>query len=247
MFYRNDDNLAVGVLCDWDLAQDRSLLGPDRFERLVDDASQVLWAEEKEDEDKGENIEEVTVAARDGRLRAQGGQASEGLPHCRARYRTGTGPFMAIDLLVEQDIPYHQYRHDLESFFYVLVWFCAGFHPRCHKIERITSWLTPQLSDIGYRKKSFIETAAIRDTILRSVATEYKTLVSRWVAELRILFANFVNKTQCIKILLEEVANAEESGNLELVMKYKAKMNRKILERRDMVTFETFMKCLGPT
>ncbi|KAJ7447074.1 hypothetical protein B0H11DRAFT_2290249 [Mycena galericulata] len=37
-----------------------------------------------------------------------------------SRQRTGTKPFMAIDLLVEKP-PIHLYRHDLESFMYVLV------------------------------------------------------------------------------------------------------------------------------
>jgi hypothetical protein len=39
-----------------------------------------------------------------------------------ARYRTGTMQFMAIEVLRKTD---HTYRHDLESFFYVLLWMCA--------------------------------------------------------------------------------------------------------------------------
>ncbi|KAG5980339.1 hypothetical protein E4U55_004128 [Claviceps digitariae] len=39
-----------------------------------------------------------------------------------ARYRTGTVPFMAVEVLRKTD---HTYRHDLESFFYVLLWMCA--------------------------------------------------------------------------------------------------------------------------
>lgn len=37
------------------------------------------------------------------------------------RARTGTWPFMAADLLKDPPPP-HLYRHDLESFFYVIVW-----------------------------------------------------------------------------------------------------------------------------
>ncbi|KAL1977647.1 hypothetical protein VTN31DRAFT_506 [Thermomyces dupontii] len=36
-----------------------------------------------------------------------------------ARCRNGTMEFMAIDVLLNRD---HTYRHDLESFFYVLIW-----------------------------------------------------------------------------------------------------------------------------
>ncbi|KAI1476910.1 hypothetical protein F4774DRAFT_224639 [Daldinia eschscholtzii] len=39
-----------------------------------------------------------------------------------ARHRTGTMQFMAIEVLRKTD---HTYRHDLESFFYVLLWMCA--------------------------------------------------------------------------------------------------------------------------
>ncbi|KJK86574.1 hypothetical protein H633G_09576 [Metarhizium anisopliae BRIP 53284] len=39
-----------------------------------------------------------------------------------ARHQTGTMQFMAIEVLRRVD---HTYRHDLESFFYVLLWMCA--------------------------------------------------------------------------------------------------------------------------
>ncbi|KAI5917190.1 serine/threonine-protein kinase Sgk2 [Camillea tinctor] len=39
-----------------------------------------------------------------------------------ARHQTGTIQFMAIEVLRKTD---HTYRHDLESFFYVLLWMCA--------------------------------------------------------------------------------------------------------------------------
>jgi hypothetical protein len=39
-----------------------------------------------------------------------------------ARHQIGTKPFMAIEVLDGEE---HTYRHDLESFFYVLVWMCA--------------------------------------------------------------------------------------------------------------------------
>lgn len=39
-----------------------------------------------------------------------------------ARHQTGTMQFMAVEVLRRAD---HTYRHDLESFFYVLVWMCA--------------------------------------------------------------------------------------------------------------------------
>lgn len=43
----------------------------------------------------------------------------------KALQRTGTRPFMVLDLLVTNTPP-HLYRHYLESFLYILVW--AGLH-----------------------------------------------------------------------------------------------------------------------
>ena len=44
-----------------------------------------------------------------------------------SKHRTGTKPFMAIDL-IHLDPTVHMYRHDLESMFYVLVWITSRFH-----------------------------------------------------------------------------------------------------------------------
>ena len=43
------------------------------------------------------------------------------VPNSAALHRTGTLPFMARDLLRSPPPP-HYYRHDLESFFYILIW-----------------------------------------------------------------------------------------------------------------------------
>ncbi|TFK19410.1 hypothetical protein FA15DRAFT_760052 [Coprinopsis marcescibilis] len=47
------------------------------------------------------------------------------VPKSAAKHRTGTLPFMAMEMLV-QDPPAHLLRHDLESFFYILLW--AAIH-----------------------------------------------------------------------------------------------------------------------
>jgi hypothetical protein len=44
-----------------------------------------------------------------------------------SKHRTGTKPFMAIDL-IHPDPMVHMYRHNLESLFYVLVWITSRFH-----------------------------------------------------------------------------------------------------------------------
>ncbi|KAF8156125.1 hypothetical protein B0H34DRAFT_618675, partial [Crassisporium funariophilum] len=49
-------------------------------------------------------------------------EANNEIPLSTATHRTGTIPFMACDLLADDDPPPHLFRHDLESFYYILVW-----------------------------------------------------------------------------------------------------------------------------
>ena len=73
-----------------------------------------------------------------------------------ARHQTGTMEFMAIEVLLGID---HTYRHDLESFFYVLIWLCArrgwGFcgNPRGRPKESVLmKWYTGSFKDIARSK-----------------------------------------------------------------------------------------------
>lgn len=73
-----------------------------------------------------------------------------------ARHQTGTMEFMAIEVLLGID---HTYRHDLESFFYVLIWLCArrGWdlcrNPNGRpKVSRLSRWYTGTFEDIAQDK-----------------------------------------------------------------------------------------------
>ena len=73
-----------------------------------------------------------------------------------ARHQTGTMEFMAIEVLQGID---HTYRHDLESFFYVLIWLCArrGWdlyeNPRGRPKESVlTQWYSGSFKDIARSK-----------------------------------------------------------------------------------------------
>ena len=76
-----------------------------------------------------------------------------------ARQQTGTMEFMAIEVLRKID---HTYRHDLESFFYVLLWICARRawerEFECKLVDRprksiLTMWYTGDFDDIARRKR----------------------------------------------------------------------------------------------
>ncbi|KAL9098173.1 MAG: hypothetical protein Q9163_006116 [Psora crenata] len=76
-----------------------------------------------------------------------------------ARQQTGTMEFMAIQVL--QRVA-HTYRHDLESFFYVLLWICARRvwerEFKCSAVDRpkesmLSEWYTGSFKEIARRKE----------------------------------------------------------------------------------------------
>ncbi|OAX78717.1 hypothetical protein ACJ72_06972 [Emergomyces africanus] len=78
-----------------------------------------------------------------------------------ARHQTGTMEFMAIEVLRAVD---HTYRHDLESFFYVLIWQCARhgwerFNRSKEKPEDslLNEWYTGSYAKIAGRKKGHMD------------------------------------------------------------------------------------------
>jgi len=73
--------------------------------------------------------------------------------------RTGTIPFMALDLLTDDGVSEnieHRYRHDLESFLWVLVWVAkpvAVSNP--NKWLDLASWARAERIGCGMKKQSF--------------------------------------------------------------------------------------------
>ncbi len=76
----------------------------------------------------------------------------------RHHHLTGTRPFMALDLLENQsetERTVHLYRHDLESFFYILVWAATRY-----KFSTGAMITVPELDDWN-GEKSFQEKLAL--------------------------------------------------------------------------------------
>ncbi|KAJ7130173.1 hypothetical protein C8R44DRAFT_978331 [Mycena epipterygia] len=107
-------------------------------------------------------------------------------------HRTGTLPFMAVEVLVDGDnLPAHQPRHDLESLLYVLIWICVHYAGP-DNVERqnfdiyesyMKSWVRGDTySDIGLMKDSGMKTFWQRN-ILSNFAPYFEPLkpcVSAW-------------------------------------------------------------------
>ncbi|KAG1861394.1 hypothetical protein C8R48DRAFT_711317 [Suillus tomentosus] len=75
--------------------------------------------------------------------------------------RTGTVPFMALDLLMPDAIAgrvEHVYRHDAESFIWVLAWICLRYKEGKLRRKRrpLDEWLTTDAMGCFYRKSGFL-------------------------------------------------------------------------------------------
>ena len=157
MFYRDSDGQVVGVLCDWDLSASAEDLG--KYNPLAID------------QDTYKEVEDNTVAPlQDVRTQAVRSKLStiynastveddtgdEITQKRKARYRTGTEPFMAMDLLQEGKPPIHLYCHDLESFFWVLAYFVMTYNPTQHTVGCIKEWTSHDLISVGKAKAGFL-------------------------------------------------------------------------------------------
>ncbi|KAI5120094.1 hypothetical protein M0805_001250 [Coniferiporia weirii] len=107
--------------------------------------------------------------------------------------RTGTRPFMAIDLL-EAEPPDHVERFDWESIFYVLLWIgCHYINGR--EIEGIVfvDWLE---HDLGKLKK--FKRSDLGDFDFKKITDHFKPLVHLWLKPLQLLFrAGYDAQSDC--------------------------------------------------
>ena len=105
-----------------------------------------------------------------------------------ASHRTGTGPFMAIDLLeFDGDSP-HFYRHDLESFFYILIWCACGFllgGAEVRERKFVGSWAVKQWTEVHGKKTELYDPGqrAYKD-LEAAITTPFKPLWETWIRPL---------------------------------------------------------------
>ncbi|TCD67944.1 hypothetical protein EIP91_011808 [Steccherinum ochraceum] len=73
-----------------------------------------------------------------------------------SKHRTGTKPFMAMELLSDNP-PLHLYRHDLESLFYVMLWHTHRFAGgRQYENPELDEWATKSTKDVHNLKHALV-------------------------------------------------------------------------------------------
>ncbi|PCH39527.1 hypothetical protein WOLCODRAFT_167992 [Wolfiporia cocos MD-104 SS10] len=132
------------------------------------------------------------------------GAAELELPPEPLRYRTGTAPFMAVDLLAEGSMSAHRYHHDLESFFYLLVYVCATFDVKQHRLGHIYEWESANLAQVGKKKETFLKNPVVfNDTFQNQTDPGLKHLTEDWARLLKIMFFKIAHKSSDIMSLRE--------------------------------------------
>lgn len=162
-----------------------------------------------------------------------------------ARYRTGTGPFMALDLLQERTVPPHLYRHDLESFFFVLVWFCAVYNPREQTFGHIKNWENSDLVRVGNEKRSFLQNLTTEDQVFGNASPVYTPLISAWIKPLRNLLRDVHASYSELGMAISYRDEALREGMLGEAERYRKEVAVIQRHRDDSLTYENFMQCLG--
>ncbi|PPQ97337.1 hypothetical protein CVT26_006571 [Gymnopilus dilepis] len=118
-----------------------------------------------------------------------------------ASHRTGTLPFMALDLLKPGKRVLHVYRHDLESFFYILVWAAVHYDLKHGKRKScspkvLQSWLNESTCFLS-KHRFMSDSLAENDSIQQHIPDDAKRQIwDEWVVPLHILFKGaFVHRS----------------------------------------------------
>lgn len=103
-----------------------------------------------------------------------------------SRQRTGTTPYMAMDLLLPVT-PRHLCRHDLESLHYVIVALTTGYHEG-QKVPNppLQAWFQTTGTTLHGLKNSYFFTPA-------PLATEHFAAFDDWIIPMQTMFADGIN------------------------------------------------------
>jgi len=152
---------------------------------------------------------------------------------------------MALDLLSAGRTLHHRYRHDLESFFFLLAYFCAAYKPSQHKLGQIPQWEATDLLQVGDDKRRFVMDNgtfyAIYTGRTSIVHIDYLRLASTWLRPLRRLLSKVTLASACIMGKIAELACSEQDEHEDIqneIRELKA-------WRNTILTYESFMACLG--
>ncbi|RPB25765.1 hypothetical protein L211DRAFT_782201 [Terfezia boudieri ATCC MYA-4762] len=96
---------------------------------------------------------------------------------------TGTAPFIALELLLKPQV-HHTWRHDLESFLYVLIWLCTD-----NPYEKLSAWVKGlEHKDFAMAKFTYITSTEFFEDVLNGFHVRFEPLKELSLAFKEILF-----------------------------------------------------------
>ena len=213
MWFRQNSGI-VGVLCDWDLAEDHS-------------NGDCQWAVDLGPSDAAAPVDE-----------GMGQITSEA--QVQPRFRTGTEPFMAVDLLLSNPPPLRKYRHDLESFFYIYVCAAATFNPaRKQTIVIVEEWNSHDVHSIGLWKSQFLTHMEGYNAILKAPHADFQVMLDGSLGDLYDMFSAVEHQSRVAHQVLRQIRREGSDA-----VKIKAKVDELERHRDTLATYENFMERL---
>ncbi|KAF9506483.1 hypothetical protein BS47DRAFT_1489335 [Hydnum rufescens UP504] len=145
--------------------------------------------------------------------------------HFDRRFRTGTAPFMALELLDETD-KIQCVRHDLESFLWVTIWCTSHYHGGIKTTMAFQDWQKFNITELAPQKGFFLFTLGVWEP------TAQFGRVAVWLGPLFHLFCDARNARQ----------------NLIFRLKYGRGQTSETLAMETLgghTTYQTFLHILG--
>ena len=107
-----------------------------------------------------------------------------------ATHRTGSFPFLALDLLAKEQLLAHWYRHDLEAFFYLLLWASVHYNLKAKTRDIKThaclvKWVGTKDDGRSLKQNILSLDNDGYEEIIRAVKVEFVPLIEDWIEQLR--------------------------------------------------------------
>ncbi|TFY56161.1 hypothetical protein EVG20_g9035 [Dentipellis fragilis] len=145
-----------------------------------------------------------------------------------SRHRTGTLPFMAMELLSDKP-PIHRYRHDLESFFWILIW--AVYHFELNGKERrpndlVNSWMQGTWKEMALAKRDFLAGGdEIVSDLLSKTTLAFRPLIRTWIIPLLDMLTEYysawkAHKARTLKVMANDPASKKKDEAFRLDQDY---------------------------
>ncbi|KAH9832235.1 uncharacterized protein C8Q71DRAFT_910231 [Rhodofomes roseus] len=229
MWFRDAGGRVIGVLCDWDLAKKYTEAASSRSSSCENKAADAA----------GTSAEDANANKSDEETKSTNTHKDH----------AGTPPFMATDLLRGYGAaPVHLYRHDLESLFYFLVYFCAGWDPEKRTLNSMPArqWERGTLADIARQKEDFLTDVTAFEFMLAGAHPLLKPLADTqgesWVKRLYAHFSENEFRAFSIRLLRRRLSSTSRFS--ERGKKYQEELRKLEAEQEGEITYEKFMEAL---